>query len=103
MVLIDFTASQAQLSAEHACPLRQPIGVDADQGCRVVRHDSHPRLDDCTAVPCVGEAPSATAQQARDDTFDHGAAIATRVGQVHLGRSPEVVQVRLIQAPEDVL
>ena len=32
-----------------------------------------------------------------------GAAVATRVGQVHLGRGPYAVQVRLVQKPEHVL
>ena len=77
--------------------------MDADQGGRVVRHDGHPRLDDRTAMTFVGEARGSTAQQARHDAFDDGAAVATRVGELHLGRGPDVVQVRLLQAPEDVL
>ena len=101
--MIDFTASQAQPSAEHACPLRQTIVVDAHQGRRVVRHDRHPRVDDRTAMAFVREAACSTTQQAGHDAFDHGSAVATRVGQVHLGRGPDVVQVRLVQAAEDVL
>ena len=41
--------------------------------------------------------------QAGNDAFDHGSAVPTRVGEVHLGRGPDVVQVRLVQDPEDVL
>ena len=98
--MVDFTASQAQPSAEHACPLRETILMDADQGCRVVRHDGHPRVDDRAAMAFVGEAPSSPTQQTGDDTFDHGAAVPTRVGEVYLGLGPDVVQVRLLQAPE---
>ena len=101
--MIDFTASQAQPSAEQACPLRQTILVDAHQCRRVVRHDGHPRLDDRTAMAFVGEAPSSTTQQAGNDAFDDGSAVSTRIGELHLGRGPNVVQVRLVQAPEDVL
>ena len=101
--MIDVTASQAQPSAEQACPLRQTRVVDAHPGRRVVRHDRHPRVDDRAAMACVREAPRSTTPQARHDAFDHGAAVATRVGQVHLGRRPYVVQVRLVQAAEDVL
>jgi hypothetical protein len=101
--LIDFTASQAQASAEQARPFRQPILVDTDQGGRVMRHDGHPRLDDCAAMAFVGEAPGSPAQQTSDNTFDHGAAVPTRVGEAYLGLGPDVVQVRLLQAPENVL
>ena len=101
--MIDFTASQAPPSAEHACPLRETILVDADQGGRVVRHDGHPRVDDRTAVPFVGEARRSTAPQARHEAFDHGAAGPTRVGELHLGRGPDILPARLAQEPGDVL
>ena len=103
MAVIDLTASQTQPSAEFACPLRETIVVDAHQSCRVVRHDGHPRVDDGTAMAFVGEVPSSAVQQAGNDTFDHRSAVATRVGELHLCRSPDAVQVRPLQAPEDVL
>ena len=84
--MIDLTASQAQPSAEQACPFRETILMDADQGCRMVRHDSHPHLDDCAAMAFVGEVRCATAQQAGHDTFDHWSAVATGVGERHLAR-----------------
>jgi hypothetical protein len=43
IALIDLTAPQPQPSADHAYPLRETIRMDADQGCRVVRDDGHPR------------------------------------------------------------
>jgi hypothetical protein len=103
MALINVTASQTQPSAELARPLRQAIVVDADQCRRVVRHDRHPRLDERPAMAFVGEVPYATTQQTGNEAFDHWSAVATRVGEVHLGWSPDVVQVRLVQAVEDVL
>jgi hypothetical protein len=63
MALIDLTASQALPSAERARPLRQTIFVDAHPCRRVVRHDSHPRLDDRAAMAFVGEAPGSTTPQ----------------------------------------
>jgi len=102
MAWIDLTASRAQPSAERARPLRQTILVDAHQCRRVVRHHSHSRLDNRAAMAFVGEVPCATTQQAGHDAFDHGSAVSTRVGEVHLGCGPYVVQVRLVQAPEDV-
>ena len=101
--MIDFTASQAQSSAEQACPFRETIFMDADQGCRVVRHDGHPRLDDRAAMALVGEAPGSPTQQARNDAVDHRSARPTGVGRVHLGRGPDVVQVRLVQNSGDIL
>jgi hypothetical protein len=101
--LIDFTASQAQSSAEQACPFRETIRVDADHGGGVVRHDGHPRLHDGTAMAFVGEVPCAAVQQAGNETFAHGSAGPTRLGALPLGRRPDAAQVRLVQAPEDVL
>jgi hypothetical protein len=101
--VIDFTASQAQPSAERAGPLRETIFVDAHQSGRVVRHNGHPRLDDRTAMALVGEAPCSTTQQAGNDAFDHRSAVPTRAGELHLGRGPYAVQVRLVQDPENVL
>jgi hypothetical protein len=42
-------------------------------------------------------------EQAGNDAFDHGAAVAIRIGEVYLGWGPDVMQVRLIQTPKDVL
>ena len=61
--MIDFTASQAQPSAEFARPLRQTILVDTDQRCRIVGHDRHARLYNRAEMALVGEAPRSTAQQ----------------------------------------
>ena len=99
---MDFSASQAQPTAECARPLRQAILVDADPGRRLVRHDSHPHLDDRAAMTFVSEVPCSTRQQAGNEAFDPGAAVATRGGQVHLGRGPYAMQVRLVQKPENV-
>src|SRR5207245_1816568 len=63
-----------QPSAERAGPLRETILVDADQGGPVVRHHSHPCLDNRTPVTLVGEARRSTAQQAGHDAFHHGSA-----------------------------
>ena len=91
--MLEVTAPQAQPSAEQACSHRETRRVEADQGGRVVRHDGHPRVDDRPAVPFIGEARRSTAQQARHDAFDHGVAVPTRIGELHLGRGPDVVQV----------
>ena len=101
--MLDLTASQAQSSAEHSGPFRQTIFVDTHQGCRVVRHDRHPRLDDRATMAFVGETPSSTAQQAGNDAFHDRSAISTGAGQVHLGGSPDAVQVRRVQHPSDIL
>jgi hypothetical protein len=77
--------------------------VDADQRRRVVRHDSHPHLDDCAALAFVGEVRRATAQQAGDDAFDHGSAVATGVGKVYLAWGPCSRQVPLARQPQNVL
>jgi hypothetical protein len=77
--------------------------MDAHQGCRVVRHDRHSRLDDRAAMAFVGEVPCSPTQQAGNEAFDHGSAVSTCVRKVYLGRGPDVVQVRFVQAPEDVL
>ena len=99
MALIDFTASQAQSSAEQACPFRETILMDADQGCRIVCHDGHPCLDDRATMAFVREAPGSTTEQASNDAFDHRSAIPTGVGQVHLGRRPDAVHVYDTPAP----
>ena len=67
--MIDFTASQPQPSAERACPLRQPILVDADQRRRVVCHDGHSHLYERAAMTFVGEAPCSTTQQTGNDAL----------------------------------
>jgi hypothetical protein len=79
------------------------IFVDTDQGGHVVRHDSHPRLNDGAAMAFVGEARGSTVQQAGHDTFDHRSAVSTGTREVHLGRGPDTVQVRLVQDPQNVL
>ncbi len=101
--MTDLTASQAQPSAELACPLRQTILVDADQRCRVVRHDGHPHVYGRTAMTFVGDAGGSTAQQAGNAAFDHGSAVSTRVGEVHLTRGPCSKQAPHTQEPQDVL
>jgi hypothetical protein len=68
-----------------------------------VRHDRHPRLDDRATMAFVREAPGSPTQQARNDAFDPQWAMPTGVGQVHLGRGPDVVQVRLVQHSGDIL
>jgi hypothetical protein len=98
--VIDLTASHAQPSAERARPLRETILVDAHQGRCVVRHTRHPRLDDGATMTFVREARGSTVQQAGNDTFDHGSAGPTRVGPAHLGRGPDGVQIRFVQAAE---
>jgi len=100
--LLDVTASQTQPSAECARPLGQSILVDADQRRRVVRHDRHPRVDDRAAVTLGGEACCATAQQAGNHAFDHGSALSTRVGEVHLAWGPGSRPALLAQEPNDV-
>jgi hypothetical protein len=100
--LIDFTASQAQPSAEHPCPLRETILVDADQGSRVVCHNGHASLDNRAAVTFIREVRGSTAQQAGNDAFDHRSAVPTRVGELHLGRGPDILQARLVQDSGDV-
>jgi hypothetical protein len=77
--------------------------MDAHQCRSVVRHDGHPRLDDRAAMAFVGEVPCSPTQQAGHEAFDHGSAVSTCVRKVYLGRGPDVVQVRFVQAPEDVL
>ena len=101
--MIDFTASQAQPSAQRARPLRQAVLVDPHQGCCVMRHDRHPGLDDRTAMAFVAETPGSTTQQTGHEAFDHRSAVPTGVGAVHLGRGAYVVQVRFVQDPKDVL
>jgi hypothetical protein len=101
--LIDFTASQPQPTAEFAWPLRETIFMNAHQRSRIVGHNRHARWHDRTPMAFVGEVRSAATQQAGNDTFDHRSAVAIGVGEVHLGSSPDAVQVRLIQAPEDSL
>ena len=100
--MIDFTASQAQPSAEFARPLRQTILVDTDQRCRIVGHDRHARLYNRAEMALVGEAPRSTAQQTGHDAFDDRSAVATRVGQVHRGRGPYSMQACFVQYPEDL-
>src|SRR6266850_3912279 len=97
------TASQAQPSAERACPLRETIRMDADHGGRMVRYDGHPRVDDRATMTLGGEVPGSTAQPAGHKAFDHGSAVATRLGEVHRCRGPDILHARLAQAPGDVL
>ena len=101
--MTDFTASQAQPSAERACPLRQTILVDADQRRRVMGHNGHPHVYDRAAMTFIGDASGSTAQQAGNDAFNHGSAVATRVGEVHLTRGPYSRQASFAQEPQDVL
>jgi hypothetical protein len=100
--VIDFTASQAQSSAEQACPLRQTILVDAHQRGRIVRHDGHPRLHDGTTMAFVREAPGSTTQQAGNDAFDERSAVSRGVGELHLAWSLGTRQARLAQDSKDV-
>jgi hypothetical protein len=69
----------------------------------MVRHDGHPRLNDGAAMAFVGEVRGSTVQQAGNDTFDHRSAVPTGTREVHLGRGPYAVQVRLVQDPQNVL
>ena len=101
--MIDLTAPQTQPSAEYACPLRETILVDADQCCRVVRHDGHPCLYNRTVMAFVAEAPCSTAQKTGHDAFNDWSAVPTGAGEVHLGRGPYAMQARLVQDPEDLL
>jgi len=101
--LTDLTASQAQPSAECACPRRPTIVVDADQRRRVVGPNGHPQVYDGAAMPLIGDASSATAPQAGHDAFPHGSAVATRGGAVHLTRGPYARPAALAQEPQDVL
>ena len=103
MALIDLTAPQPQPSAEHTCPLRETILVDADQGGRMVRHDGHARLHDGATMAFVREARRATVQQTGHDAFDDRSAVPPGTRQVHLGGGSYVVQVRLVQDLEHVL
>ena len=103
MALIDFTAPQPQPSAEHTCPLRETILVDADQGGRMVRHDGHARLHDGATMAFVREARRSTVQQTGHEAFDYRSAVPTGTRQVHLGGGSSVVQVRLVQDLEHVL
>ena len=98
--MTDFTASQAQSSAERACPLRQTILVDADQRRRIVGHHGHPHVYDGAAMTFIGDASGSTAQQAGHDAFNHGSAVATRVGEVHLTRGPYSRQASFAQEPQ---
>jgi hypothetical protein len=77
--------------------------MDADQGGRFVRHDSHPRVNDGAAMAFVREARGSTVQQAGHDVFDHRSAVPTGASEVHLGRGAYAVQARLVQDPENVL
>jgi hypothetical protein len=99
--VIDLTAAQPQPSAERAGPLRETIRVEADQRGGVVRHDGHPGVDDRAPVTCVGEARRAPAQQAGHEAFPHGSAIPTRIGELYLGRGPDILQASLAQARRD--
>jgi hypothetical protein len=101
--LIDLTASQTQPSAELARPLRQTILVNADQRCRIVRHDGHPHVYGRAAMTFVGDPRSSTVQQAGNDAFDHGSAVSRRIGEVHLARGPCSRAVLRVQEPQDVL
>jgi hypothetical protein len=101
--LIDLTAPQPQPSAEHTCPLRETILVDADQGGRIMRHDGHARLHDGATMAFVREARRSTVQQTGHDAFDYRSAVPTGTRQVHLGGGSYVVQVRLVQDLEHVL
>ena len=51
----------------------------------------------------IGEVPCSAVQQTGNDAFDDRPTVATGIGEVHLGRGPDVVQIRLVQAPEDLL
>lgn len=77
--------------------------MDADQRRRVVGHNGHPHVDDRATMTFIGDASGSTAQQAGHDALDHGSAVATRVGEVHLTRGPYSRQASLAQEPQDVL
>jgi hypothetical protein len=103
MALTDFTAPQTQSSADHTCPLRQTILVEANQGGCVVRHDGHPRVDECAAMACVGEASCSPTQQTGHDAFDHRSALPTGAGAVHLGWGRFAGQAGFVQELEDLV
>jgi hypothetical protein len=77
--------------------------VDADQRCRIVRHDGHPCWYDRATMTFVGDAGSSTAPQAGNEAFHHRSAIATRVSEIHLAGGPCLRQAVLVQKTPDVL
>ena len=77
---------QTQHAAELLRPFRQPLLVDAHHRRRVVCHEGHPCVYDGPAMAFVADPRCATAQQARNDTFDHRAAIPAGAGELHLVR-----------------
>ena len=62
----------------------QPTETDAPDRGRIVRHHGHRDLH-LGAVPAlIAQLSGAPTQQTGNDTFDHGAAVARRAGQLHL-------------------
>ena len=72
----------------------QATEADAADRRGVVGHDRHAYLLDRAALPFVGDPCSTAAQQAGNDTFDHRAAVARGVGQLHLAEGAFAVQAR---------
>src|SRR5215475_1208085 len=96
-------ALQTQQLAELLRPFGQtPLG-DAGQRRRVVRHHDHSHLHSRPAMAFVGQARRAAAQEARNQTLDDRAAVATGAGYLHLMGGAPVVQARLAQHLADVL
>src|SRR5229473_3576478 len=75
---------QTQQTAELVRSLGEAILVDELYGGVVVIQDRYPDLHDRPTLPFVREPRCAPAQQAGNDTFDHGTAVASGTGKLDL-------------------
>ena len=92
--MIEFTstsnvavARQAMLCPAFEAAFRYLVEADTD-GAALCAMTASPVLDHRPAMACVGEVPCSTVQQTGHEAFDRRAAIATRLGEVHLGGGP---------------
>src|SRR4051812_37956687 len=93
---------QTQQTAELVRACGQAVLVDTYQRGRVVSYDGHPRVYDGSAMAPVADPRGTPAQQARNDTFDYWAAIASGAGELYVARGARTLQARFVQHPPDV-